>query len=46
MIKAIHQNAYLCRDPEETRAFYEDFLDLEFVSAFEINPTKTDHETR
>ena len=37
MIKGLHHNAYRCRDLEETRGFYEDFLGLRFVSAFEID---------
>jgi len=37
MIKGLHHNAYRCRDSEETRAFYEDFLGLRMASAFEIN---------
>ena len=37
MIKGLHHNAYRCRDSEETRGFYEDFLGLRFVSAFEID---------
>ena len=37
MIKGLHHNAYRCRDSEETRAFYEDFLGLLLVSAFEID---------
>jgi len=40
-VRAFHHVAYRCRDSEETRAFYEDFLGLEFVEAFEINTTKT-----
>lgn len=36
MIKGLHHNAYRCRDSEETRGFYEDFLGLPLVSAFEI----------
>ena len=28
MIKGLHHNAYRCRDSEETRKFYEDFLGL------------------
>ena len=28
MIKGLHHNAYRCRDSEETRRFYEDFLGL------------------
>jgi catechol 2,3-dioxygenase-like lactoylglutathione lyase family enzyme len=37
MIKGLHHNAYRCRNSEETREFYEDFLGLRFVSAFEID---------
>jgi hypothetical protein len=38
MIKGLHHNAYRCSDSEKTRAFYEDFLGLPLVSAFEIDP--------
>jgi len=40
-IKGLHHNAYRCRDSEETRVFYEDFLGLPLVDAFEIGETKT-----
>ena len=33
MIKGLHHNAYRCRDSEETRKFYEDFLGLELAGA-------------
>jgi catechol 2,3-dioxygenase-like lactoylglutathione lyase family enzyme len=33
MIKGLHHNAYRCRDSEETRGFYEDFLGLPLVAA-------------
>ena len=46
MIKGLHHNAYRCRDSEETRVFYENFLGLRFVSAFEINPSAADEEGR
>lgn len=46
MIQGLHHNAYRCRDAEETRAFYEDFLGLPLVHAFEIHETKTGRETR
>jgi catechol 2,3-dioxygenase-like lactoylglutathione lyase family enzyme len=36
MINGLHHNAYRCRDSEETRAFYEDFLGLPLISAFEV----------
>ena len=45
MIKGLHHNAYRCRDSEETRAFYEDFLGLPFAGALEISTTKTGRET-
>jgi catechol 2,3-dioxygenase-like lactoylglutathione lyase family enzyme len=45
-IKGLHHNAYRCRDSEETRKFYEDFLGLPLVNAFEIKATKTGRETR
>ena len=46
MIKGLHHAAYRCRDSEETRAFYEDFLGLPFAGALEINTTKSGRETR
>ena len=46
MIKGLHHNAYRCRDSEETRAFYEDFLGLRFVSAFEIDPSAGGEQVR
>ena len=33
MIKGLHHNAYRCRDSEETRKFYEDFLGLRLAGA-------------
>ncbi len=46
MIKGLHHNAYRCRDSEETRAFYEDFLGLPLAKTLEIGTTKTGRETR
>lgn len=46
MIQGLHHNAYRCRDSEETRAFYEGFLGLPLIHAFEIHETKTGRETR
>ncbi len=43
MIKGLHHNAYRCRDSEETRRFYEDFLGLRMVSAFEIDEGRALH---
>ena len=45
MIKGLHHNAYRCRDSEETRKFYEDFLGLPLVNAFEIKETMTGRKT-
>jgi catechol 2,3-dioxygenase-like lactoylglutathione lyase family enzyme len=45
MIRKLHHNAYRCRDSEETRAFYEDFLGLPLVGTLEIERTKTGRET-
>ena len=45
MLKRLHHNAYRCRDSEETRKFYNDFLGLPLVNAFEITETKTGRET-
>lgn len=46
MIKGLHHNAYRCRDSEETRAFYEDFLGLRLAGALAIGETKTGRETK
>jgi catechol 2,3-dioxygenase-like lactoylglutathione lyase family enzyme len=40
MIKGLHHNAYRCRDSEETRRFYEDFLRLKLAHTLEIGETK------
>ena len=44
MIQGLHHNAYRCRNSEETRQFYEDFLELPLANAFEIKETKTGRE--
>lgn len=44
-IKGLHHNAYRCRDSEETRRFYEDFLGLPLANAFEIKETKSGRKT-
>ena len=41
MIKGLHHSAYRCRDSEETRRFYEDFLGLPLAGTLEIRETKT-----
>jgi catechol 2,3-dioxygenase-like lactoylglutathione lyase family enzyme len=45
MIKGLHHNAYRCRDSEETRKFYEDFLGLPLVNAFPITESKSGRQT-
>ena len=46
MIKGLHHNAYRCRDSEETRKFYEDFLGLPLAGSLEITETKTGREAK
>ncbi len=46
MIKGLHHNAYRCRDSEQTREFYEDFLELPLADAFEIKQTQTGRQTK
>jgi catechol 2,3-dioxygenase-like lactoylglutathione lyase family enzyme len=45
MIKGLHHNAYRCRDSEETRCFYEDFLGLPLVQTLDLSETKTGRAT-
>jgi catechol 2,3-dioxygenase-like lactoylglutathione lyase family enzyme len=45
MIKGLHHNAYRCRDSEETRKFYEDFLGLPLSHTLEIGQTKSGRKT-
>ncbi|HEX4340746.1 MAG TPA: VOC family protein [Polyangiaceae bacterium] len=40
-IKGLHHNAYRCRDSEETRKFYEDFLGLPLATTLELTSTKS-----
>ncbi|MBL0087719.1 MAG: VOC family protein [Ideonella sp.] len=44
-ILGLHHSAYRCRDSEQTRAFYEDFLGLPLVNTLEIHVTKTGRTT-
>lgn len=46
MIKGLHHNAYRCRDSEETRRFYEDFLGLPLAGTLEIGETKSGRATQ
>jgi len=45
MIRKLHHNAYRCRDSEQTRAFYEDFLGLPLVNTLDLSETKTGRPT-
>ena len=45
MIKGLHHNAYRCRDSEETRRFYEEFLGLPLSGTLWIKQTKTGRGT-
>lgn len=46
MIRKLHHNAYRCRDSEETRKFYQDFLGMELAGALNLNATKTGRPVR
>jgi catechol 2,3-dioxygenase-like lactoylglutathione lyase family enzyme len=45
MIKKLHHNAYRCKDSEQTRQFYEEFLGLKLARTLEIDETKTGRKT-
>ena len=45
MIRKLHHSAYRCRDSEETRRFYEDFLGLPLAGSLQITETKTGRNT-
>jgi catechol 2,3-dioxygenase-like lactoylglutathione lyase family enzyme len=45
MIRKLHHNAWRCRDSEQTRAFYEDFLGLPLVETLLIEHSKTGRAT-
>src|SRR6185295_6509760 len=44
-IKGLHHNAYRCRDSEETRKFYEDFLELPLAHTLWIKESMTGRKT-
>jgi catechol 2,3-dioxygenase-like lactoylglutathione lyase family enzyme len=46
MIKGLNHAAYRCRNSEETRRFYEDFMELPLAHTLLIGETKTGRETR
>ena len=45
-VRGLHHAAFRCRDSDETRRFYEDFLGLPLVEAFEIRETMTGRTTK
>ena len=45
MIRKLHHSACRCRDSEETRRFYEDFLGLRLAETLEIGETKSGRKT-
>src|SRR5258706_8036948 len=46
MIRKLHHSAYRCRDSEQTRQFYEDFLGLPLTETIEIGETKSGRKTQ
>jgi catechol 2,3-dioxygenase-like lactoylglutathione lyase family enzyme len=44
-IKGLHHMAHRCRDSEQTRAFYEDFLELPLVKVLRIRLTESGRST-
>jgi|SRR5690606_4308020 len=40
-IKGLHHNAYRCKDSEETRRFYEDFLGLPLAQSLLLTESKS-----
>ncbi len=46
MIKGLHHAAYRCRDSEETRKFYEDFLGLPLAASLQLGESKTGRAVR
>lgn len=45
MLKKLHHSAYRCRDSEETRRFYQDFLGLPLAATLHIKETKSGRQT-
>ena len=45
MIRGLHHSAYRCRDSEQTRRFYEEFLGLPLAGTLEISETKSGRDT-
>lgn len=45
MIQGLHHNAYRCRDSEQTRHFFEDFLGLPLAGSLWIKESKSGRAT-
>jgi len=45
VIRKLHHSAYRCRDSEETRRFYEEFLGLRLAGSLQISESKTGRKT-
>src|SRR5438445_1731492 len=45
MIRKLHHSAYRCRDSEESRRFYDDFLGLTLAHTLHITQTQTGRGT-
>ncbi len=45
MIMGLHHNAYRCRDSEETRKFYQDFLGMRLAGTLRLGETLTGRKT-
>ena len=43
--RGLHHNAYRCRDSEQTRRFYEDFLGMRLACTLQIDETMTGRKT-
>jgi catechol 2,3-dioxygenase-like lactoylglutathione lyase family enzyme len=45
-LKKLHHSAYRCKDTNQTKKFYVDFLGLKLTKAFIIEATKTNRKTK
>ena len=45
-LKKLHHSAYRCKDTNQTKNFYVDFLEMKLSKAFIIEATKTNRKTK
>ena len=45
-LKKLHHSAYRCKDTNQTKNFYVDFLEMKLAKAFIIEVTKTNRKTK